>query len=407
MHEEFRSGRTRRPLIGERRGLRAELLAEAALRRSGRKSFADRSFFRALQCLTDSFNREAGLSAFGQLAAKYDIARCLRNLLRFDALEAACPSVLNRPISAPLFITGMPRSGTTFLHRLILQDPRMAAPRLVHLVHPLAARQGRIGAQLRHLSVRMQVSIFRLIAPELNALHPIAVDEPEECGDITAQVFQSLRFDSMYRVPTYRAWLQRNGCLEAYRFHRRFLQHLDAQLPGRRWVLKAPDHVFALQDLRRVYPDARLVCVHRDPVRVLASVAKLTEVLRRPFASSIDRAEIGGQVSSAWIEGAQRMSELADCGSVLHLTYRQITGAPLDAVREVYRHCSIDLDQAAEARMRAWLRTSRNAPKPRRHYDLAQFGLDPQQLRERFQIYTRVFGIELEAEDAGIGPLAK
>src|SRR3974390_1927324 len=109
MQKEFRSGRTR-SLVEERRGLRADVLAEAALRRSGRKSFADRSFYRALQCLTESFNREAGLSAFGQLAAKYDIARCLRNVLRFDALEAACPSVLNRPISAPISITGMPRS---------------------------------------------------------------------------------------------------------------------------------------------------------------------------------------------------------------------------------------------------------------------------------------------------------
>jgi hypothetical protein len=347
--------------------------------------------------LLEACDAEADLSLLGIRALRVDVLRFLRNLLRFEEFEAACPSVLSRPIQAPLFITGMPRSGTTFLHRLILQDPSTIAPRLFQLVYPHASRAGRFETALRRRWVGLQLAVFRMLSPEFNALHPVAVDAPEECTDITAHVFQSLRFESTYRVPSYSGWLQRHGLLHAYRFHRRFLQHLDADLPGRRWILKSPDHVFALDDIRKVYPDARLVFIHRDPVRVLASVARLTEVLRRPFARSVDRVEVGRDVSASWVDGAQRMSALsAGDNSVLHLHYQQIIRSPLDAVRAVYLHCNLVLTDEAEAHMRRWLGTSVNVSRPWREYSLAEFGLDPHLLRERFARYTDSFGIEIE-----------
>jgi sulfotransferase family protein len=402
-HNEHIGARTR--LVGgpRRHPLRAGELLESALKRGKRHEFADGSFIRPFERLLEACNEEADLSGLGVRALRIDVLRCLRNLLRFDEVEAASPCVLSRPIQAPVFITGMPRSGTTFLHRLILQDPSTIAPRLFQLVYPYASQAG-----LRKRWVSLQLALFRMIAPELNTLHPVAVDAPEECTDITAHVFQSLRFDAMYRVPSYNSWLERSGFLEAYRFHRRFLQHLDSQLPGRRWILKSPDHLFALEDIRKVYPDAHLVLVHRDPVRVLASVARLTEVLRRPFTRSIDRVEIGREVSASWINGAQRMSSLSSsCDSVLHLRYRQIVSQPLDAVRAVYRHCGLALTEEAEGRMRSWLRTTANVSRPWRDYKLAEFGLDPHILRERFARYTDTFGIEIEyfEREAGIRAL--
>jgi len=403
-HNENTGVRTR--LVGgtRRRPLRADELLESALSRGKRRDFADRSFIRPFERLLEACNEEADLSVFGTRALRIDVLRCLRNLLHFDEIEAAWPSVLSRPIQAPVFITGMPRSGTTLLHRLILQDPSTIAPRLFQLVYPYASRAGRFGTALCKRWVSLQLALFRMIAPELNALHPVAVDAPEECTDIIAHVFQSLRFDAMYRVPSYNSWLERSGFLDAYRFHRRFLQHLDAQLPGRRWILKSPDHLFALDDIRKVYPDAHLVFVHRDPVRVLASVARLTEVLRRPFTRSIDRVEIGREVSASWVNGAQRMSGLSSSGdSVLHLYYRQIVSCPLDAVRSVYQHCGLALTEEAEGRMRSWLRTEANVSRPSRDYKLAEFGLDPHLLRERFARYTDTFGIEIEDFERGAG----
>jgi len=245
-----------------------------------------------------------------------------------------------------------------------------------------------------------------MIARDLNALHPIAIDSPEECTDITAHAFRSQRFDALYRIPSYTSWLERTGFLDAYRFHRRFLQHLDAQLPARRWILKSPDHLFALDDLRKIYPDACLVLIHRDPVSVLASVAKLTEVLRRPFARSIDRIQIGREVTSYWLDGAQRLKEMSSNGdSALHLNYQQIVSHPLDAVKAVYRHCGLVLTEEAEGRMLSWLRTAAKS-RPLRGYSLAEFGLDPHVLRERFAAYTNTFGVEIEHLERAAGSSA-
>jgi len=382
---------------GSSPGIEVEPLLESALRASGRPDFASRSFVPALKRLVAACNQEASLSSLGILALRHDVLRCLRNLLRFDELEESSPALLTAPVRAPVFITGMPRSGSTFLHRLIVQDPATMAPRLFHLVHPDVSGSGYVGSSLRKTAVRLQLALFRVIAPEFHALHPLGVDEPEECTDIIAQVFHSSRFESSYRVPSYGAWLHATGFLDAYRFHRRFLQHLQANCPERRWVLKSPDHVFALDELRAVYPDARLVVIHRDPVRVLASVAKLTQVMRNPFTRRIDPREIGEEVTASWMDGARRIAALpAEDRSILHLHYRWIVSHPLDAVDAVYRHCGLTMSDEAEYRMFRWLNRMQKAPRASNRYDFAHFGLDPHRLREQFKHYTERFRVEIE-----------
>jgi hypothetical protein len=207
-------------------------------------------------------------------------------------------------------------------------------------------------------------------------------------------VFQSLRFDSTYRIPSYQTWLDSHGHHDAYRFHRRFLQHLDAQSPGRRWVLKSPDHVFALDAIKAIYPDALIVFLHRDPISVLASVAKLTEVLRRPFAHRIDRMEIGRQVASSWVDGSNRM--IASAAGVLHLHYKDVVTAPLDAAATLYRHCGLTFSADARQSMQAWLARSPQNGNSQSRYNLAEFGLEEESLRGRFARYMAEFGVAAE-----------
>jgi Sulfotransferase family len=383
---------------GSGQALDAEEMLAAALKRVRREGFADRSFAQPLQRLVDSCNTESDLNALGRNAVRFEIRRSLHNLLEFERRERLTPAVLRRPIERPIFITGMPRSGSTFLHRLLVRDPAVSAPLSWRLVHPHPSSAGRLGESLNRARVQAQFYLMRLLAPELNSLHEVAAGEPEECTDITAQVFQSLRYDSVYRVPSYQSWLQRHGHVEAYRFHKRFLQHLDAQAPGRRWILKSPDHVFALEDIRSVYPDAHWVFIHRDPVAVLASVARLTEVLRRPFAHHVDLGEIGRQVCASWLDGAQRMmrAAAADGGAILHLHYREIVADPPRAVQRLFRHGGHASSGDAAQRMRQWLGSRTNRRHRPRRYDLGSFGLDPGELRAQFKPYTDAFAIELE-----------
>ncbi len=397
MQKEYRIARGASLDGGGRRALDPDEIAAAALKRSGRRDFADHTFIVPLRRLITACNAEANLTAFGRMAVRFDVLRGLKNILELDAIEQEQPAVRSRPLERPIFVTGMPRSGTTFLHRLLLQNRTTAAPLVWQLVYPYLGRHGRVGAHLRKLWVGAQLQLMRFVAPELNELHAVSSEVPEECSDLTAQVFQSLRYEDTYRVPSYRRWLEGYGHRDAYRFHRRFLQHLDAQVPGRRWLLKSPDHVFALDDIRAVYPDACFVFVHRDPVRVMGSVARLTEVLRRPFTRSIDLAEIGRHVSSCWIDGAERMIRAADgSDSILHLRYREIMASPIDAARAVLRHAGLALSAEAESAMREWLRRDSNNGSAPRRYDLRMFGLDPQALRTQFARYTERFGVELE-----------
>lgn len=377
----------------------ASQLMELALRRAGRHDFSDHSFVEPLMRLLSAYEEEADLSGFGRRAAQFDVLRSLANLLKLDEAEEADPSIVERTIEKPIFITGLPRSATTFLHTLLAQDPANAVPRGFQSIHPYP--RGFLGLDLRKLEVDVEFALFRLLSPGVSALHPIAADAPQECTDITAQVFQSLRFDNTHRIPSYLDWLEAHGHDAAFRFHRRFLQHLDAQLPvdgiGRRhWVLKSPDHVFTLEAIEHVYPDARIVFLHRDPLSVVASCVKLAELLHKPFTRHIDREELGDQVSSRLVQSAEEMAWAASQNpDILNLHYRDVVAHPLTTVRLIYRHSSRDLGDEAESRMRRWLKHRHRHHHPR--YSLKEFGLDARDLNRRFARYMQAFHVMPEA----------
>lgn len=379
--------------------LDADHLMDLALRKAGRNDFSDRSFIEPLKRLLAAYEQEADLSGFGRRAVHFDVLRCLANLLRLDQAEKADPSIVGRPIEKPIFITGLPRSATTFLHTLLAQDPSHAAPRSWQSMYPYPSNV--LGLNLRRLEVDAEFALFRWLSPGVSALHPIAADTPQECTDITAQVFQSLRFDTTYRVPSYQSWLDGHGHHAAFRFHRRFLQHLDAQSPGHSWVLKSPDNVFALDAIRAAYPDARIVFLHRDPLSVVASCVKLAELLRKPFTRHIDRDELGDQVSSRLVESTEEMARAAgrDPG-ILNLHYREIVARPMETVKALYAHCGMELSGEAEARMRRWLQHPRRHRHPR--YNLTEFGLDARGLNRRFARYMQAFHVTPEASTVQI-----
>ncbi len=358
-----------------------------------------------LTTLLRALEEEARLSTFGRLAARFDAQRCLTNLLRLDIAEEADPGIALRPLIRPIFITGLPRSGSTFLHLLLSLDPAIAVPRSWQLIYPYPTSRLLSSSDHRRARVERQFALFRLLSPGLSRMHPLEADGPQECTDITAQIFQSLRFDTIYRIPSYRNWMDRNGHELAYRFHRRFLRHLDAQAPaGRQWALKCPDHVFALDALRAVYPDARIVMLHRDPLKVLASVARLTEILRRPFTRHVVRSAIGDEVSARWTEGIERMiAAHSQCRNILHLHFRDVVTAPMNALATLYRHCGMTLSAAAEARMVSYLRKAPRGGYAMHTHSLEAFGLDAAELNDRFRRYRDVFDVEPESRQTAPG----
>ncbi len=383
------------------RPLQSDALIQIARRQTGLNDFGDTAFIGPLNRLLDSCSSESALGIVGRSATKWDVVRFLTNLLLVQDAARRCPGLEAAPIHKPIFITGLPRSGTTFLHRLMLTDPANRAPAVWETIYPSATAGTR---EQRIAKVARQLRAFAWLAPEFQALHPLDATSPQECSEITAHVFRSLRFDTNYHIPSYRQWLDADVVrhLPAYRFHKRFLQflqHQDGQAP--RWVLKCPEHLFALQAIKAVYPDARLVFVHRDPVKVLLSQARLTEVLRRPFTRRMDPRTLGPDESRRWLDGTRRMIAAGDDAGfpdpVCHVHHMDLISDPVHTVEGVYRHFGIPLAPGMADRIERYV-----AEKPRggygeHHYHFEDHGLDEQQERDRFRPYMVRFGVTAEA----------
>jgi hypothetical protein len=376
------------------------LIAEATKgTRLDARPFSDPHLIEALGALTCSLREEAALSPFGRLAARWDLKRMLSTLLILADTEREDPGILTRPLASPIFITGLPRSGTTFLHGLLAEDPLNRAPRIWEAIYPRPEhRAAEFGAGRR--KVELQLKIFNRLSPGIRDLHPIEADAPEECIEITSQVFRSPRYDDVYRAPSYRAWLDASGFDEGYRFLARFLRHLQgpAQTP-RRWILKSPEHVFSVDALTRAFPDAMLVFVHRDPGHVLVSAARLTELLRAPFTTGIDRREIGRKVADYWQDGMQRMVEVADDPSfplrskLVHVQYRPLVSDPIGTIARIYDAFGLEFSPAAREAMLAKVARAPNGGYGANRYLPEEFGIDPEHERERASVYIERFGI--------------
>jgi hypothetical protein len=384
-----------------RRAPKAHALIARARRRTGLTDFGDFRFEGPLQMLLGACAEEADLSLFGGAAIRWDTVRFLSNLLRLRDEEQRAPEILDQKVERPLIIAGLPRSGTTFLHSLLAQDRGNLVPRVWQLIHPYPTDRTGGDRDRRPQQVARQLRMFQLLAPQFRRLHPIEPHSPQECSEITAHLFASLRFDTTYRIPSYRRWLDDTGHLDAYRFHKRFLQHLQHQAGGTgRWVLKCPDHIFALAAIRMVYPDADLVFVHRDPVAVLASVARLTEVLRRPFTRRIDRVRIGREDSERWLAAAGLMIAAADeqrfAQPIFQIFYADLVADPSGTVAALYRHFGRVLDAEAAARIGRRVAANPNGGYGGGRARLEDYGLDPAREHARYANYMDRFGIPPE-----------
>jgi hypothetical protein len=383
--------------------LSADQLIALARRRTGLTEFGETAFLDPLQKFLRACHEDGNLSLVGRVATRWDVVRFLSNLLRLCDEEQRAPEILARPVDRPIFISGLPRSGTTFLHSLLAEDPANLVPRVWQLIHPYPLRNSESGLDRRARRVARQLRLFGLLAPDFRRMHPIDAGSPQECSEITAHVFTSLRFDTTYRIPNYRRWLDETGHLDAYRFHKRFLQHLQHQTAdGGRWVLKCPDHVFALEAIRAVYPDARLVFVHRDPLAVLLSVARLTETLRRPFTRSIDKTEIGRQDSDRWLAATELMIAAARenhfAEPIFHVQYLDLIRDPVGTVAALYGHFGDVLHPDAAARISRLVEAKPNGGYGSHGSRLEEYGLDAALERERYARYMAHFGIQPEPQ---------
>jgi len=382
--------------------LQPTALVAAARRRAGWREFGAPDVHGPLCRLIESIEDEAQLNFLGRIAAREDLGRMLVNRLELDRDYQQHPEIAAEQIRRPLFITGLPRSGSTLLHSLLAQDPANRVPLNWETMYPSPPPEGATHAtDPRADQAERQIRWFGWLQPEFCRIHPVAARQAEECVVILSHSFLSSRFHTTYRTPSYQAWLKKQDRRPAYAYHRRFLEHLQWRTGADRWVLKAPAHLYALDALFAIYPDALVVQTHRDPRMVLGSVASLTRSLQSAFAEPLDPAEIGREVMQSWTEGLERGMHVRRTGRAgaerfFDVRYQQLLADPIGTVREIYRHFELPLTVEAEHRMRSHLRGNPQHKHGRHAYDLKAFGLDGASLDQHFGSYREFFGIEPE-----------
>jgi hypothetical protein len=216
---------------------------------------------------------------------------------------------------------------------------------------------------------------------------------PQECLPITAQAFRSIQFHTTNHVPTYQAWLNTADLTPAYTYHRRMLQHLQAFGPRGTWLLKAPCHVFGIEALFRVYPDARIVQTHRDPTRVIASISSHCVSLRQAFTEHLDLPAIGATWCWLWSLGLERtLAFRRDHPELKHrfldLPYDELTTDPVAAVRRIHERFGLPFNREALGRCRDYLAAQPGRGRKPHRYRLEDYGLTTEQVLQSFRHLT-------------------
>lgn len=374
------------------------LLAEAE-RQTGLHDFGLYFNHGHLARLVTTLREEACLNSVGQIMAYSDLVHLLINRLRLAAEYKRNPLIAAQSISSPIFVTGLPRTGTTLLHRLLAQDPAHRAPRTWEIMQPWPPLAGdRRSQEARIRLAENQLCWFQNITG-IDRVHGIGAVEPEECIAVTAHSFASARFHVTYWAPAYERWLRWIDRRPVYEYHKCFLQYLQAGEHARRWLLKAPAHIESLPALVATYPDALIVQMHRDPMTVLASVASLTSVMQSPFRERIAPERIGRQVIDRWAWAVDRSIQdrvklHAKGVRFVDIYYEDIIRDPLAAAREIYRASGRQLEPEAEHRMKSFLATHTQDRHGIHVYDPATFSIDPGKVRAAFKNYYDYYNIK-------------
>jgi Sulfotransferase family len=342
-----------------------------------------------LAVLLDSCGREAGLTELGVKVHRAFLRGALVARLLSEAGWARHPGYAGVTIERPIFVTGLPRTGTTALHRLLTADPAHQGLELwlTEAPQPRPPRETWAGDPVFR---RIQAAYERhhVSRPEFTGVHYMAADQVEECWQLLRQSMRSVSYECLAHLPGYSAWLAGQDWTGAYRRHRRNLQLIGLPDRGRRWVLKNPSHLFALDALLRVYPDALVIQTHRDPRAAIASVCSLAAQASAGWSTAFTGEVIGRGQLELWARGLEQFTAVRarhDPARFHDVGYDEFVKHPHRTVEAIYAHIGLTLSDAARDAMRALHAQDAPAPaRPAHRYALSDFGLTGDQVDERF-----------------------
>src|ERR1700730_1787256 len=354
-------------------------LHASATRITGLADFGADDYRDGLAVLLESYARDADLTPLGMKVKRAFLRGALVARLLSEAAWQAHPRYAQTRIERPVFVTGLPRTGTTALHRLLMADPAHQGLELwlTEAPHPRPPRGTWTGnpvfQQIQAVYERHHVE-----RPEFMGVHYIAADQVEECWQLLRQSMRSMSYECLAHLPGYSSWLRGQDWTDAYRRPRRNLQLIGLPAHDRRWVLKNPSHLFALDALLRVYPDALVIQTHRDPGTAIASVCSLAAQASAGWSTTFTGAVIGHDQLELWASGLERFTaERArhHRDQFFDVSYDDLAADPVGTVETIYAYFGLPFGGAAAGAIRAHLSRGTDRSRSAHRYALADFGL--------------------------------
>ena len=360
----------------------------------------------ALDRLVEALNREANLHDLGIQYFQDFLLRLLTNHLKLQAEYDRHPEILTIPLHRPLFVVGLFRSGTTFLHNLLSQDPRCRWLSVAEALYPTPAPNPDSWAEDPRIAQAVDHIAFQTsLAPQFSAAHYIDAVRPAECSRLFEHDLIGHLFDFRVNVPTYSHWLLQQDLTAAYRSYRQQLQYLSWQWPHSHWVLKAPAHLLALDTLLAVFPDAAIVYLHRDPLQVLPSCCSLAATGRSRFSDRVDAVTVGTHWLSLLQEATQRALGVRESiqasdrrvSPIYEVSYNTLVTHPQETIARIYDYFDYELTPEMEQNLQTWIQENPQHKHGVHRYSLEQFGLSEPQVKAAFADYYDRFQDLLEA----------
>lgn len=350
--------------------------------------------------LVRSINDEARLTATGRLIQKSRLTGALIHRLRIEELLRTHPEIHDIDLGTIILVTGLQRTGTTLLQRLLNSNPAVRSLSGAELLDPVPTHspKGRdiIARKLRPILAKRAISY---LPPQFVAVHPISHREPEEDVMLLDLNFMSQPPEATMHVPGYSRWLEDQDHTLAYEYFRKVLKILCWQLPGVRWLLKTPHHMEYLDVFLKTFPDARIIQTHRDPRKALPSFCSMVAHCRGIFSDRVDPQEIARH----WFRKTRRMIELteavrshADPDRFIDVSYYDLTKGPIGQLRSIYRRIGIDLDEVTAKRAEKYIEANPQDRFGRHPYCLSDFGLSNKIIEDKFSGYRKKYVIPFE-----------
>lgn len=344
----------------------------------------------ALGVLLESYQRDAGLTELGSKMSRF----FLRNALVARAVSEAAwkqhPQHVDVAIERPIFVTGLPRTGTTALHRLLSADPAHQGLEmwLAEYPQPRPPRETWPDNPIfQQLSA--QFSQHHDENPDYTGLHYMTADEVEECWQLLRQSMHSVSYETLAHLPTYSRWLSRQDWTKSYGRHRKNLQLIGLNDVEKRWVLKNPSHLFALDALFATYPDALVIQCHRPAETIMASMCSLSQHTTAGWSDTFVGEIIGQDALETWSRGLELFNaerSKHDSAQFYDMDYFEFIADPVREVETIYAHFGLPFTDAARQSMEHMHAESKKGPRAPKHtYSLADYGLTDEMVKERFK----------------------